>query len=141
MNELTDAVYSLGEAYKYADDLRREIDKTKKLASKLVCLLWAKFTEGGPIRTAHCTGTPRIKMIASVPSARRDPEAYESLMEHLAIPERVWRNDVVRPHWPGLVEHLSQRLEQGLPVPPGIDPDKTYPDYAVTIRSKKGVQE
>jgi hypothetical protein len=62
-------------------------------------------------------------------------------MEHLGIPEHMAAGDVVRPHWPGLKEYLTKLAQQGLPLPPGIDPQKTYSEYTLEVRKKKGVLE
>jgi hypothetical protein len=141
MQELADRAYALRDMHKYVDDLRKELDQTKSVCERIACLLWAKDSEGDPIRTDHCTASPKIKYMASLPSRTRDPEAYANLMGHLGIPDGLLPEDVVRPHWPGFVNYMTRLAEEGLPLPEGIDVDKTYPVYSLTIRGKKGVNE
>jgi hypothetical protein len=47
-------------------------------------------------------------------------------------------SEAVRPHWPGMVSYLTGLMRQGRPLPPGIDPEKTYPRYKLRLRALKG---
>ncbi len=141
MVELTELAWTLKQSHKYADDMRKELERTQKTCERLACLLWTK-TDGGPIRSPSCTATPRVKMMASLPHRERDPEAYAALMSYLKIPPELWGDkdnyDVVRVHWPGFVDYLTEKIENGEPTPPGIDVTKTYPVYGLTMRGKRG---
>lgn len=142
MEELADLTYALREVFNYIDDMRKEISKTKQACERIACVLWSHKSDGDPIRTPYCTGTPKVKMMASLPNKRREPEKYAALMTHLGIDPSLWKgeNDAVRVHWPGFVEHMTALAEKGLPLPAGIDVDKTYPVYSLTIKKgKKGI--
>ncbi len=140
MHELVDTVLVLREMYKYADDLRKEIQRTRDVCERITCVIWAKGTDAEPIRTAYVTASPDIKYMASIPKRKTDPEKYAALMNFLGIPDQLWRTtgpEVVRAHWPGFVDYVSARMEAGLPLPDGLDVEKTYPVYKLTLRRKK----
>lgn len=140
--ELTDYAYALNEAYKRLDDIAHETKRLRERVTQIVVALWVT-TEGEPIRTDYVTGIPDVKMMASVPSKNKDPEKYHALMEHLGVPKALYDgdNDVLRPHWPGLVDYVSELLSQGRPVPPGCNTDKLIPVYKLALRGKKGVAD
>lgn len=136
IDELADAAFAMREIYNYLDDLRKEVKANKELCERMTCLLWARTSTGDPVRTPFVTATPCIKMTASIPKRSTNLEAWEALMRFLKIPEELWSEEVVRPHWPSFVEYTSKLLEQGKPLPDGIDPNKTYPVYSLTLRGK-----
>jgi hypothetical protein len=143
MQELADGALACREVYRLADDTRKEVDKLRKLCERMACLLWVKDSDGEPIRTRFCTATPDVKIIASIPKRTTRPDDYARLMTHLGIPVEMWDRDieVVRPHWPGFVDYISKLTAQGLPMPPGIDPDRTYPEYHLRTRRTRDVDD
>lgn len=142
MNELADWVYALRESYTFVDNLRKDIKAAMETCEKLACLFWIEMQDGDPIKTEYVTATPKVKMIASIPSKKKDPEQYAKLMNFLGVDEKLYDEiEVVRPHWPGFVEMVSQLAEKGLPLPDGIDPTKTFPQYSLIVRKQKGVDE
>jgi hypothetical protein len=61
-------------------------------------------------------------------------------MSAAGAPPELVAADVLRPHWPHLVEWLSRRASEGLPPPPGIDPAQTYSLWNLrNLRARKGV--
>ena len=142
MLELVDTAFALRECHKFFDDLRKEAKRTQEMAEKLVCLLWIKGGgEEERLRTPYCTASPVIKTAVSIPSARRQPEQYEALMKDLGVPEALWRSDVIRPHWPGFTEYASSLASNGRPLPGGVDPNKTYPIYALRMLRRRDPAE
>lgn len=140
-----DAAYALREIADMVDEVRKMANSTGELAQRFACIIAGATGNPEPIRTEYCTATPDVKPIASVPRQSSDPEGYALLMEHLGIPRAMWdRGDdksVVKPNWPGMMSYLAEQMKQGKPLPPGIDPDKTYSEYRLLIRKKKGVGE
>lgn len=150
-----DAAYALRQTAEFADEIRKKCEELQKLAEKLTCVLAVAEHDPGPVRTAHCTASLDIKTIVTIPRQSTHPKEFAALMEFLGVKRHLWdvpqpepnddgedvtkRHAVVKPHWPGLVDHLNELQAQGLPLPPGIDPNKTYPEYRLTIRKKKGV--
>lgn len=147
IKELADFAYATQDAWKLADDTRKQLNILHELVEKIAGVLWATTSmDGEPIRTEYCTATPNPKPIATIPKRSTDPEAYKTLMLHLGVPEALLNTDnedkeVIRPHWPGFVDYLTRELAAGRPLPPGIHPDKTYMKYNLSIRAKKGVEE
>jgi hypothetical protein len=143
LDELADTIYALNQSFKFAKDMQNEIDRLKDLSVKILCVLWVKLSDGSPVRTEYATVTPDVMMIASIPKRSTHPEEYAALMKYLGIDMKLWSHgeEVVRPHWPGLVEYLSQQISKGLPVPDGIDPTKLYPKYKVRVTKRKPVED
>jgi hypothetical protein len=145
LEELANRTYGLREIIKYTEDIHNEVKKTHDVYQKITALLYVQAGEGGPIRTEYATCTPKVRLIAVIPKKRRDPEKYNALMRFLNVPPELYAGDeefeIVRPHWPGLVAHLSELMSQGQPLPPGIDPESTYPEYTCVTRGKKEPDE
>lgn len=142
MSEQADTAYGMNECIKLLEDTRKHARRIKETAEKIGCAVWIK--DGGDtknIKTEYVTATPDIKMIASIPKQSTQPEAYNALMDWLQVPEEARENDAIRPHWPGLVSHISDLAQQGKPLPPGIDFEKTYPQYSFSpIRGRKELE-
>jgi hypothetical protein len=141
IKELADQAYALREIYKYADDIRKEAEQTKRQCERLACFIYVAKNKDGPIRTPFATCTPTIKMMASIPSKRKEPERYHTFMSGLGLPDEIIAADACRVHWPSFVEYYSRLQEEGRPTPPGIDVSKDYAVYSLTIRGQKGVDE
>ncbi len=143
LDELADSAFVAREIAVLANDLRKEFEAAQGLLEKIACLAWVTAHAGEPeqaepIRAELVVATPSLKQMASLPRLKKDPKAYNRLMLHLGVPEAC--RELVRPHWPSMVEHLTNLAEQGRPLPPGIDPNKTYPVYKLTMRRRPDVE-
>jgi len=136
-----DFLYVMRETSKIANDLRKECDGIIKIFENVTCALWVTQNEAGPIRGALATGSPDLKVGVNLPNQNREPEKFEALMNFFKIPNDAVKNKVVKLYWPGLCEHISNLIEEGKPLPPGIDPTKTYPTYSVRILMFKNLDE
>lgn len=132
---LTDSVYALKEAEAALKDVAREVKKLYNLFERLACMGWSMKGDLEPIRTKHCTGSPDLKQTVITPKAGT-PE-YEEFRKHFGVPEGI----PFRPHWPSMLEAITEDVKAGRPLPPGCDPSKMMTEYRVTIRNKKGVEE
>jgi hypothetical protein len=145
MESATDIAYGLQKILQMVKDTEKDTRIRQQLAEKMACVLWVK--DGGEksnIKTDYVTGTPDVKMIASIPRRDKEPDAFFALMDHFGLPRDLFPGedaDVVRPHWPGVVAALSKEMSEGKPLPNGIDPNKTYPKYELRLHGKKGVDE
>ena len=145
--EATDWVYAFREMADKLRTIRVKADVMKINCQNLACALYvvqgpnSPIIRDGNIKTGHCTGTPDLKQGAHIPKLKKDPEGYYAVMDYLGIPKGIVEKDLVRPHWPSVVDHLSELASLGKPMPPGIDPTKTYPVYDMVVRRKKGVSE
>lgn len=153
--EATDTIYALREMETLLDDSRKEVKRVKNITEKLVCIKWTLDGIGGTISTDYCTGSPDNKICAKMPDANKPEERadYEALMSYLGIDPQLWDNGevmtekgledtkVVNIHWPGFQDYCNRLIAAGYQLPPGIDKDKTYTLYSVSIRKKKGVDQ
>jgi hypothetical protein len=145
IRSLTDTAYALNESLKLLESAKKEINITKDMLTKVIGALWVQVNNQEPIRTWYCTGTPRVKMAATLPSRKSDPEKYGKLMDSLNIPRELWdrpedEHQIVHIHWPGMVDYVSELSAQGLPLPDGVDMSKAYPNYALTLRPRKEIR-
>jgi len=141
LQEIADVVYATREAMRHLEEVRKDVRKANDVAQKLGCVRWTEQDDAEPIRTDNCIGSPKVRMTASVPSRRKDPEAFEELMRSLNIPEALWVSDSVRLHWPGFVEYLTELLADGKQLPKGIDPESKYPVFTLEVRKVKDMDE
>lgn len=141
MDELADVTYAMKQSEKFLKDLSSTLKKQRENLERIACLLWVKRNVADPIKTDYVTATPNLKTMASLPTKKGDPEGYAALLKWLGIREDVSEDDAVRPHWPGMVEYLTKLMEEGKPLPPGIDPGKTYPMYTLSHRKRKEILE
>lgn len=139
LKELADIAYAVDEVRKLADDTRRESAAVNELSEKLCCALWTVMGSSEPIRTATVTATPDSKLIATLPSRKKQPEEYKTLMIGLGMAPEAADQDIFKPHWPGIMDHITRLASEGKPLPPGIDPGKTYTQYKLVFRAKKEV--
>lgn len=130
--ELVDVIYALREAAELLDDARKECNRLSEVAQRLACVAWMQ-TDGSPVRTDYCIGSPDVKQTASTP--RPGSPEYDQLIEFFGVPA----SSPFRPHWPSMVDAISELGKQGKPLPPGIDPTKMMTVFKVTVRKKKPV--
>ena len=143
--DVTDLAYAAREAWRLADDMRKELNRLQEEYERLACILWVHEGSGDSIRTGWCTATPTIKQNATLPKKSTEPENYAKFMGYLGIKPELYQDEtvdeVVRPHWPGVSGLLTRLAEQGNPLPPGIDPNKVRTTWGLTIRGRKGITE
>lgn len=136
MQELADQALAAREMNKLLDSMAKKAKELQSVRERVCVLIWMKDSDGSNIKTPYCNAAPNIKTMASIPHHRRDPEKFTEMMEFLGVPKELHSDGVVRPHWPAFVDYISTLAEEGKPFPPGIDPNKTYPVYSLTLRKK-----
>ena len=62
-------------------------------------------------------------------------------MDYVGVAKEAVEDKCVKPHWPGLVERISNETAMGKPLPPGIDPNSSYPVYSMRIRAKQNLDQ
>lgn len=145
-SELADTAFAMREISQLADHIRKRAEAIQALAEQLACMLALRDMDGEAIRTDYVTATPHVQQVARVPNSR-EPERYRLFMEHLGVPEELWhrpttdhdvleKKEIVRLHWPGVLQYLTECAEQGLPVPPGMKSDLTYAKYSLRMKRK-----
>ena len=143
LERLVDRCLAARHALQYLEDLRKEISLLNERAEKLACLIWVELDMTENVKTAYTLGMPKVKMMAAVPKKRTDPASFRAFMEFLKVPAELYagEHEAVRVHWPGMVDYISDLLENGKPLPDGIDPNKTYPVYSLTCRKRKEIDD
>jgi hypothetical protein len=144
MEEFADLAYALEMSGKMIDDLEKENRLLNELMQRKACMLWVtRSLDGSNIKTEYTNAKPVMKEIATLPRRHKDPQAYNELMKFLGVPAELLEGDKppVGMDWKGMVDMLSDRKAKGLPLPPGIDPDKTYPLYELHMMRRKDVDE
>lgn len=147
IRQLADTAYAMREAYALLDRLRKDVKAIQDLAEKMACLLYtadATHSANDSIRTGYCTATPDVGLMASLPKKNKDPEGFAAMMQYMGIPDVLWNtpsedDEAVRPHWPGMVSYLTKLMGEGRPLPPGLNPERTYPVYKLKIRKVKDI--
>lgn len=140
--ECADLAYALREIRELAEDIRKRCDAHGRTAQASACMLQIVDGKADSIKTDFCTATPTCQTIVAIPKKASDPEGFTALMRHLNVPDDLWKDRehaALSVNWPGLVELLSQQQAQGLPLPPGIDPNKTHSEYKLRILSRKPI--
>jgi len=137
LEKLVDAACILRDIEKLGDDLRTESKMLAYLIAKLVCMQWAVLNTGKPIRGTLCSASPQVRQMAVVPNVNRDPDGYRRLMKFLGCPDERIDDGVFHIHWPKLVDYITDRLANGLPMPEGVDTSKTYDIYSLVIRKNR----
>jgi len=150
--ELCDYAFAVDQSHEYVQDLKVELWKFREFLNKKVDELWLQAAVNGgcsfprSIHTDYVTATPDIKQAPNIPSQKSDPEAYKKLMDYLNIDVSNWPvkedgglSEVVKIHWPGLCNLVTEKMAKGLSAPPGIDISKLTPVFKLTLRKKKDI--
>ena len=144
VKELVDWAYALNQSNKFIDEIRKNLNGLEELAEKICCVVYIQTGNSEPVRTPHCTGSPGVTLKASLPKRRGQHDEWVKLMVHLGVPKHlidVEDQQALDFHWPGLMAYLTRLQMEGKPLPPGVDVNKTYPEYHVTLKGRRGVDE
>lgn len=140
---ITNIAFAMHKAHELVDDTRKKLVCSGELLQKIACAIATVSGNVDAIKTAYVTATPDCKMSATLPKKSSDPEGYAALMEYLGVKEEYWKaedtDECIRVHFPGMCKLISKLAEEGRPLPPGIDPEKTFAIYRLLMRGKKGV--
>lgn len=144
LTTLVDHAFALRETSKLCDDIRKEAILLYDLASRVTCMLHVQSGSADNIKTDHCTAIPDMKMSCKIPTLKNNPEEYYALMEWLKVPRDLLGSaehdsEAIRPHWPGMVELITNLAAQGKSVPPGVDFTTQRPIYKLTIRGRRPI--
>ena len=136
LEDLADYGYFAKRLAELLDDTRKQAEKISGMAQRLQCAVQVGMMDLSPVRTSHCTASPKLTQQMSIPKRDKDPEQYYAIMDWLGIPKETADAEAVRPHWPGITEKLTQLAQEGKPLPKGINPENVKPLYSVTYRKK-----
>lgn len=141
-----DSAFLLRETMLLLKDLQKETLHAGERYEEVVCALWAASNTGRDdersVRGDLALGTPNSKPAPTLPSQKKEPEAFRKMMLGLGLdPDgEMFQMDALRLHWPGLCNVLGARMERGLPLPAGIDPKNVSVKYSLTLRKHPDVR-
>ena len=140
LEDMVSLIYVMRELSRLFNDIRKEADGVTHIFENVCCAKYVMTHQdcpekSDPIRSPLATGTPRVTLGVTLPKERHDPERYYELMRYFGIPVEALKDKLIKGHWPGICERVSQLAEEGKPLPPGIKPDDTYPVYSIIIRA------
>ena len=147
MEEFADAAYALHQSLQLLKDTSVTLNRHCEMYQRMAGLIWITIDSPEPIRTDYVTASPRVKYVASPPSRKKNPEKYLELMNWLKIPQEAFipkhedESPAIELHWVGFCDLLSNLAAEGKPLPAGVDVDKVYPQYKLTLHGKIGVDE
>lgn len=143
IQDQADLAYVVREIEKLLDDIRKEVGKLERQSHMLSAVLWLKdptqLNENLWIETDYCKAKPKIEKSPVLPKFKSEPEEYAKMMRFFGVKEEHIPLDILRVHWKNMKEFINGRLVEGYSTPPGIDPDKLFTDYTLSIRKKKGI--
>ncbi len=149
VKEFADMVYAFKNTVKLLEDSRKELNQVITVLEKVCCSLWSQENQSGnaaPIKTDYVSATPKFKISASIPHHTRDREKYIALMTALGVKRELWDVDYEADEKPavainflGFSDLITSYSKQGLPLPPGIDQDYTFPQFQLVTRGRKEV--
>lgn len=135
LKELADSAFALREIQALAKDIEKEARLAKEVYEKIACVVLLETTNDECIRTEYCHAKPLLKTMRSVPK-KGTPE-YVEFCDAIGITPFAVEHDTARPHWPGLVEYVTECDRAGLNPPKGMGKDP-YHVFSLTIRKKPG---
>ena len=147
MIETADMTYALQECFDLAEDTLKTLRALRKSIDKLFCAMTVQGGVVGKVNTEYCEAQPKVKMSVSPPTSNNNREAFVELMTELGVPESLLGNgddkaEIVRPHFPGMIDFVTDKLANGEPLPKALsDVQRQFPVYSVKIQSRKGVLE
>jgi len=137
LEEQASRLFELRDLERFAEAIAKDAARASATIKKLMALRWSRESvTGETIRCPEGTATPSVKTGSSPPSKDKNPEAYAAMLTELGIPEAIQATEVVRIHWPGWVNYLTELTRQGLPLPDCVEDDSTYQVFDVALRSK-----
>ena len=136
---IADTILTSRKIGEYLKDAAKELDRSSALLSKIGGYMKAQTLDDKSFKGELATGYLKIEHLVRIPSFKTHPAECRTIMNALGVPEALFEHGAVRPHWPAMVELISDKINSGLPLPEGIDGKKTYPKYSVIARAKSGV--
>jgi hypothetical protein len=69
-----------------------------------------------------------------LPSRKKNPQEWATLMRHMGVSEDLIETQLVDLRWPAFQEFVQRLQEQGKPMPPSVDPSRSYTEYKLRLR-------
>ena len=142
-SELSDVLFALIQTSKFADDIRKEYDKTVDDIKKVVCERWVLDPASKPtIHGKYSNSQPAYKTRARMPKLKDEPEKYYACNDWLGIPkdlqdhgmmltqEGEFKTKVVEIDYNGFASLIERYTLMNIPIPDFI---YTYDEATVKV--------
>jgi hypothetical protein len=143
--ELADLAFACRKTCDFLTETMKLVRQLGVLSEKIAATVHiATCPNQRSIHTQYVVATPNVKVMASIPRPDSSPKEYAEMMEFFGVPENLWKgrtHALVKDHWPGVMEELTRLQAEGKPLPPGLDPEKSYAEYTLTLTGRKGPDE
>ncbi len=137
LEQICDVTAMLKKAEALTKDLRTEINKTLKQLQKVGCMLFIRDNRlGESVKTEWVCVHPDTKTIPPIPRESEDPEGYAKFCEHFGVDPSL----PFKPHWPSVVDYVTNAEATQQPLPPGIDPAACSTEYTLVCRWNKDIE-
>lgn len=147
--EFADAAYAMREMEKLTDSMRKTFKKCRERQESLACLVaMSEDLTRETIQTPYVTARIESFLIPKLPGKVEGPDGEKTPTPELTMlrnwlglgPELFsYAHDVVTIHWPGIQCLFGNRLENGLPLPPGCDHTEQFQRSGLRMRRKIAV--
>lgn len=140
VEQLTDVSYFIKKSSEYANECSKFTKDLEEHSSNLACYTWVMKPENvqqqkcPSIRGKYAIGTPDVTFKLTIPSSKKSPDKFIEFMAALGISKEAAISGLVTVHYPHVCELANQRLEEGLPNLPHVNPEDLYPTYKLKTR-------
>ena len=138
IEELNDIGFLCRELGNLYDEMRKDANAHQDLVGKTIAYIRITETmnDENPdltVRSNLATGTPKVR--ARTKTAKRGTPEYEALCRHFGVSEEAAQAGVFSAHYVHMGEYVSDLVEAGQPLPPGIE--LGLPVYSTTFKRRK----
>lgn len=141
--DIVDISFALRSLSELHDDIRKELNSAREFIGKIACIRWIQESVNLTpeemalsIHGEYAKGIPKVMTMASLPREKTNPEDYLKFMKRIGVFGQALKRGLVKVSWPAVTEYITDLTAKGKPLPPGIDPDKTYTLYNLRIVKK-----
>ncbi len=135
LEEIADAGFALKKAEELLEDIRKNLTTRRQFWERVMCMGWMKRNTGEPIRTEHCTVSPKVSFAAVLP--RRGSPEYADMLRDLGVSDEVRDKELLKPATSGFMTEVSRRMEEGEDLPPWMTGHREV--YGATYLKRKEV--
>lgn len=139
IKDVADAAYVFRECSEALDEIRKKLDRMSERAQEQVNIYCVAFEEKN-IQTDYCTLTPRSNLVYKYPVRKSEQEWSNFMDKLLSNTNDVIKYELVRPHWPGMKEYITEYLKATMKLPFDLPMENfQMAELRCTIRKRKEV--
>lgn len=136
--EFVDLGFLCRECSKLLDESRKDCNARQEYLGKLIAMQVTQESLTNPnmdttVRGTLARGTTDVKTKAKLPT-KGTPE-YQALLDHFYVPRQIIESEVLKPDWTTIGNMVTQCMEDGKSLPPGVT--DTYTVFTTTFTKIK----